>query len=548
MKKIIVYFAVMMFFCIISTRVMSQINNDPNQIEGVLVEIRVYLAGYMSSNVLDIKMRSDHLINGLLPSTPLNIIGGMGYVFPNQAKWLSSKSVKRFFYVSDSILIKNRIVSYGQIELRKGDMSNPQKQYSEYCLVSDSGYVYSLAGTRKVRFRSVVQGDWYLIFHQGNHLSVGSKSRFDASQPISHDFTTGLDKYFSEYLSGRRYENDPAVEVRPGVWAMWGGDCSGAGYLGANGPDNFNDFSDLSFIMNHYSANIYGLGDLNANCKISAEDSSIFQNWGFYGSYIPYIWTTAPSQNRIRPVLNQSVDYRLTASNFIKNLDTVTFYVSLSNQNQDTLLFRWAQLMLKLNYNSATNVDTVILECPINNSQIFLSQGVIQVGMMSAIPIKIAYSESYQIAKVRVVFQKGTCPSVQGLLNWTTSGLRTKIFAQIDSLLVDITNDEFHFIDDSIVVGIHSNSREVKEYMLSQNFPNPFNPYTVINFSIPERNEVSLKVYNSNGREIISLVNEIKESGNYSINFNGSDLVSGVYFYKLTTGNYVETKRMMLIK
>jgi hypothetical protein len=85
-------------------------------------------------------------------------------------------------------------------------------------------------------------------------------------------------------------------------------------------------------------------------------------------------------------------------------------------------------------------------------------------------------------------------------------------------------------------------------YALEQNYPNPFNPVTKINFEIAKQGLVSLKVYNVVGREVITLVNEVKSPGIYSIDFDASELSSGVYFYKISAENYIETKKMMLVK
>ncbi len=86
-------------------------------------------------------------------------------------------------------------------------------------------------------------------------------------------------------------------------------------------------------------------------------------------------------------------------------------------------------------------------------------------------------------------------------------------------------------------------------YQLSQNYPNPFNPTTVINFSIPKAGQVSLKVYNSLGQEIATLVNEFKGAANYQVDFDASNLSSGVYFYSLKVDNgFQQTKKMLLIK
>ncbi|MFA5010439.1 MAG: T9SS type A sorting domain-containing protein [Ignavibacteria bacterium] len=92
------------------------------------------------------------------------------------------------------------------------------------------------------------------------------------------------------------------------------------------------------------------------------------------------------------------------------------------------------------------------------------------------------------------------------------------------------------------------NLQTPKEYKLEQNFPNPFNPTTSINYSIPKSGLVTLKIYNIFGKEISTLVNEVKNSGNYSVDFNASNISSGLYFYELTSGSFVQTRKMMLIK
>ncbi|HMS33678.1 MAG TPA: S8 family serine peptidase [Ignavibacteria bacterium] len=101
-----------------------------------------------------------------------------------------------------------------------------------------------------------------------------------------------------------------------------------------------------------------------------------------------------------------------------------------------------------------------------------------------------------------------------------------------------------------LVTGISNNFTESipDTYSLSQNYPNPFNPTTNLEFGISKLGFVSLKVYDVLGKEVMTLVNEIKPAGRYKIDFNGSNLSSGMYFYKLEAGNFTETKRMLLIK
>ncbi len=86
------------------------------------------------------------------------------------------------------------------------------------------------------------------------------------------------------------------------------------------------------------------------------------------------------------------------------------------------------------------------------------------------------------------------------------------------------------------------------EYQLEQNYPNPFNPTTVIEYQLPSQGHVSLLVYDVLGREVTTLVNEQQSSGKYSVQFNALSLSSGVYFYRLISGNGIEIKKMQLIR
>ncbi len=86
------------------------------------------------------------------------------------------------------------------------------------------------------------------------------------------------------------------------------------------------------------------------------------------------------------------------------------------------------------------------------------------------------------------------------------------------------------------------------EYALSQNYPNPFNPNTKIKYSIPEMGSVALKVFDVLGNEVATLISEEKPAGSYEVEFNGLELSSGIYFYKLQSGSFVETKKMILLK
>ncbi|OYV87877.1 MAG: hypothetical protein B7Z63_01725 [Ignavibacteriae bacterium 37-53-5] len=85
-------------------------------------------------------------------------------------------------------------------------------------------------------------------------------------------------------------------------------------------------------------------------------------------------------------------------------------------------------------------------------------------------------------------------------------------------------------------------------YALSQNYPNPFNPTTVISYRLPEPGVVSLRVYDVLGREVATLVEGRQSVGNHEVEFNGSRFASGVYFYRLISGRFSETKKMLMLK
>ncbi len=170
-------------------------------------------------------------------------------------------------------------------------------------------------------------------------------------------------------------------------------------------------------------------------------------------------------------------------------------------------------------------------------------------------------------------------------LNWTTatetnnSGIEIHRFTQNDNEWKTVgfvpgfgTTTEpksYSFTDENVTTGIYkyrlkqidfdgsfnfSNEIEVevdftpKEFVLYQNYPNPFNPTTNISYSITKDGLVTLKVYDILGTEVADLVNEVKEAGDFSVTFNASELPSGIYFYTLTSDNFMSTKKLILLK
>lgn len=118
-----------------------------------------------------------------------------------------------------------------------------------------------------------------------------------------------------------------------------------------------------------------------------------------------------------------------------------------------------------------------------------------------------------------------------------------------DEMKDGIYIDEVEILTNNFTVGVLSESEHTpNKYSLAQNYPNPFNPVTAVQFTIAQESFTTLKVYDAIGREVAVLVNERKAAGSYKIHFDASQLASGVYYYKLTAGNFSDVKKMVVIK
>ena len=143
---------------------------------------------------------------------------------------------------------------------------------------------------------------------------------------------------------------------------------------------------------------------------------------------------------------------------------------------------------------------------------------------------------------VELIFGIGSASSIDSMVIRWTNGT-------VDRSYNIAANGRYTAVEGSGVIGITPIGTEVPNaYALSQNYPNPFNPSTKIKFSVPVSGKVVMQVYNVLGSVVSTLVNSNVKAGAYEVDFNASGLSSGVYFYKLSSGNFVETKKMILVK
>src|SRR3990172_2010479 len=151
-------------------------------------------------------------------------------------------------------------------------------------------------------------------------------------------------------------------------------------------------------------------------------------------------------------------------------------------------------------------------------------------------------SGNYRIDKL----QNGNYEIIVDLIGYRSS----RCIQQVNGLSID----DLNFILQSYLIGVDPPGNPVPEnFWLGQNYPNPFNPTTTIRFSIPpfegsSGRIVTVTIYDILGREVATLVNEQLKPGTYEVQWDGREFSSGIYFYKLISGNYLETKKMVLLK
>ena len=139
-----------------------------------------------------------------------------------------------------------------------------------------------------------------------------------------------------------------------------------------------------------------------------------------------------------------------------------------------------------------------------------------------------------------------------GASSWIAVTYVDSIFPGYFNLKAEMMVDGWAYWTDSIrinvITGIEEESTLPTAFRLEQNYPNPFNPHTKISWQLPVSSQVSLKVYDVLGNKVAKLVDEEMEAGYHSIDFNASDLPSSVYFYRIQAGNFIDTKKMILLK
>jgi hypothetical protein len=284
-------------------------------------------------------------------------------------------------------------------------------------------------------------------------------------------------------------------------------------------------------VFYRYKYNNQNSGALGLVCP--SEVSYSFVNdaycWGMYDnmwpSFMPDYGDTIIPQRGLKPAFGMaSGKYFLRASSWPYNPESKTITYRLFHMHGDAFLNLYSEVpqALTVNHNSTIPKDAKSFSV-LANADAF-----------------IALSSNEQIL--------GTSSGTGDPVDIAVSGTLT--LGQ--TMKIVITKQNYYRYEANVVItgplGISNLSNTPKEYSLSQNYPDPFNPTTKINYTIPKDGLVRLKIYNILGREVSTLVNEVKQAGYYTVDFNGTNFASGVYFYKFESGNFSDTKRFVLIK
>jgi hypothetical protein len=266
--------------------------------------------------------------------------------------------------------------------------------------------------------------------------------------------------------------------------------------------------------------------------------------------------------------------YTLKVSNLIKpQPNTIEFDVYMRHTNSDSTPFLYGAGQYFFTFNPSIanggnlTYSTIASDLPISYVPVSasISGNILRLasnlpGPQSTAPTISSSGPGTRIVRMRLRTSATSFNQDSLLLRWRNAeNPFTKVAAFTDKdnlILVEIQTPETHTIDSYTGIGESGNSTASMlptEYSLAQNFPNPFNPSTRIDYSLPAQGNVKILIYDLAGREVVSLVNSVQAAGFYSVNFDGSNLASGMYFYRINIdgdngNNFKATKRMVLIK
>lgn len=264
--------------------------------------------------------------------------------------------------------------------------------------------------------------------------------------------------------------------------------------------------------------------------------------------------------------ISQVPEYTLTAKNFNRSApDSLTFDIYLLHTNPGVTTFQYPAGQYFFRFNPAiANGGTLRYRIIATG----LPSGAIpQNASISGTELRLASNSPVPQSNAPVISASGQGTLIVRMslrttassfdpnqplnLTWRNSNdppLYTKISAFVGIFIQEITTSATHFIDTNSVSISQISSLIPAEYKIYQNYPNPFNPSTKIKFDVPKLSDVKLTVYDISGKEMEVLINNKLSPGSYEFKWDASKLSSSAYFYRIQSQDFIETKRMLLIK
>jgi hypothetical protein len=375
-------------------------------------------------------------------------------------------------------------------------------QYYQHSSRSDYPSTYNIS-TTTVKSSFITDGTtWYVVGYdtvsysrQSGELYVNGRRRMDFSQPAGYSFGDTVIKEGSEsifdstyFCLGYEYDTDYLISwsTTNGYYAASLGLVSTYSYQGMHGAMYNSSSSDLIMAVIHDS-----LGN-----------SHYYSN-----HYKPQLKQTGISLNG-----NQNLTYELSVKHKYQQLNTNYQNYSVTGNNFiDSAAF---QSYYSLGDSIIQCLPVVIKKTEPDTDYTF--HAVLDTNLL-----KGGFTFNYRVMAVDL-----------GLIPET-------------SYLPDTGWYKYNWGD---VLSSKEPGMNKKDFALYQNYPNPFNPATTIRISVPQRETVSVKVYDALGREIQTLIDEELVAGEYRVVFNAANLSSGVYYYRMKAGNYLRTNKMLFIK
>lgn len=314
-------------------------------------------------------------------------------------------------------------------------------------------------------------------------------------------------------------------------------------YEGNAGTNQFWNFSALSQVGENYFASFVSPGSTPGGSSYPSSTVASGFSDSVSGSYYVYYLTSGTELT----ILGSSVSSSTASYNIVFN-NPMTFFSYPLNYNQT----------ISDSYSGSTTATlggvTGILKRKGTISITYDAYGTIVLPsgtVTNAARIKMVQSstDSLQVGQFTVSVTSTTSTSYQ----WYKQNYKFSLM-DITYTTTQQQGQTFHskdvsFVPNGATVGISSTTSTVmKDYKLYNNYPNPFNPLTNIKFTIPKEGFTSLEIFNSSGIKVTELISQAMPAGEYSYLLDASNLSSGIYFYRLKSGNFDQTKKMMLVK